>query len=154
MNVLLAVADAPLTGGSIVWTIVAGILALCGIVCIIGGVIEQHLGALLSGIAWTLCVIGLYVWTMWPLSYDYHHWIPTEGTVVRVDKRIVSTGDNSISEKYVMTFEDGRVRALNDTIGGTLREGSTAVMRCKKAYDFGVPRESHGWDCKWAGERP
>jgi hypothetical protein len=95
---------------------------------------------------------GVYVWAMWPFAYTYHHWIPTRGTVESVSKRIVSDGDN-ISEKYVLKFTDGRLRAVNDSAAGSLKTGDPVSLRCKKAYDFGVPRSAHGWDCKWAGRR-
>jgi hypothetical protein len=53
----------------------------------------------------------------------------------------------------IILFTDGRVRALSDTIAATLKPGDHVVMSCKKAYDYGVPRSSQGWDCKWSGKR-
>jgi hypothetical protein len=157
--------DAPRTGGTIVGIIA---MAVIGLVCLAGVVIgllmlfkprpyESHdrfTGGWLA--FWSILALlisaGVYVWAMWPFAYAYHHWIPTRGTVESVSKRIVSDGDN-ISEKYVLKFTDGRLRAVNDSAAGSLKTGDPVSLRCKKAYDFGVPRSAHGWDCKWAGRR-
>jgi hypothetical protein len=147
-------AEGPKTGGWIVGLILIALIIIGTPVFVVGFIVEDMPGSALGSLIVGLLCAGFWLWGSWPLAYEYHHWIPTEGTVVKVDKRIVSTGsEGGISEKYVLKFSDGRVRALNDTIGGTLGEGDKATLKCKKAYDFGVSRESHGWDCKWAGPR-
>lgn len=107
------------------------------------------IGALIA----TLGVISAFVWLSWPFAYEYHHWVPTTGTVESVSSRIVSDGDKGVNQKFVIRFTDGRVRALNDSIASVLKPGDVAQLRCKKAYDYGVPRDTQGWDCKWAGPR-
>jgi hypothetical protein len=146
-------AEGPKTGGWIIGLIVAALIIIIAIGIVVFDPDGDRAVASLFAIIWLVVAGGIWLWGSWPLAYEYHHWIPTEGKVEKVDKRIVSNGEGSISEKYVIKFTDGRVRALNDTVGGTLNPGDSAVMKCKKAYDFGVSRESHGWDCKWAGAR-
>lgn len=151
---VIASASGPLTMEMLVGTIVAVLFLLVGAVFIAVGTRDTYdpLPTIGTGLAIVALTVVFWLWGSWPLAYDYHHWIPTTGTVKSVDKRIVKDGD-SISEKYVIRFADGRTRALNDTIGGSLRAGDVATMRCKKAFEWGVPRESHGWDCKWSGKR-
>lgn len=157
LNIILA-ATGPYTGGWIIGIIALTVCVLIGLSIIVltlfanttdGGLF----GGIGFGVAWILVTVGVWLWASWPLSYKYHHWIPTDGVVQTVNKRIVSDGDGNISEKFVLRFKDGRIRAVNDTAAATLRKGDTVHLRCKKAYDFGVPRSAHGWDCKWAGKR-
>lgn len=145
---------AGITLGALAGYIVLAIGVIVIICCFAYAFIERDSDGVMAGLAILVIGGGIWLWAMWPpFAYEYHHWQDTEGTVETVSKRIVPDGNGGINEKYVIRFTDGRVRALNDTIGGTLREGDKAVLKCKKAYDFGVPRSSHGWDCKWAGVR-
>jgi hypothetical protein len=138
-----------LTGG----TIAAGIFMAVVVICALGWLIVFALmGEWLIGWVGPIAVIicGLvWFWGMWPFSYDYHHWVDTEGTVAKIDSRLVPSGDSGMEEKIVITFTDGRLRGVTETRATALKPGDKVHLRCKKAYDFGVPRSSHGWDCKW-----
>lgn len=151
-SLLFAAANAPLTGGAIAGTIIAVILLVICLVFTVGGFATGETGFGVGALTAAAAVVGAWVLFMWPLAYEYHHWIPTNGKVAAVSKRIVSDGD-SIQEKYVLKFKDGRIRAVTDSAAGVLKVGDTVRLRCKKSYDFGVPRSAHGWDCKWAGTR-
>lgn len=98
-------------------------------------------------------VVVPLVWlgAMWPLAGDYHRWRPVEGTVVQVDKRLVSNGDNGMSERFVFRFADGRLRGVDDTRASTVRRGDKVTLKCKKDFEWGVPRAANGWACRWAG---
>lgn len=104
-------------------------------------------------LAAVLLIFG-YVFFMWPFKYDYHHWVNTTGVVASVSSRVITDSDGNINQKYVIRFEDGRVRALNDTIGGVLTKGDPIDLRCKKAFEWSTPSAAHGWDCKYSGARP
>lgn len=101
-----------------------------------------------GALAWVgVLVIGM--WIAWPLDSDYHHYRDVGGTVERVNKRMVPSGENSMEEKVVVQI-DGNPYGVKDTRGALLEKGDKVKLRCVKAYDFGSP--VHGWDCKWAGQ--
>lgn len=93
------------------------------------------------------------VWlgAMWPLAGDYHRWRSVEGTVVGVNKRLVGNGDTGMSERFVFRFEDGRLRGVDDTRAAGVRPGDSVKLKCKKEFEWGVPRAANGWACRWAG---
>jgi hypothetical protein len=109
--------------------------------------------------AWSAGALGLFVvflvvwwWGMaFTFSGDYHAWNVKEGTVTAVNKRIVSTGENKISERYVLRFEDGNQYGVDDTRASLVQRGDVVRLKCKKDYEWGIPRESHGWACRWLG---
>lgn len=159
MNHILAIAGetGPITFGFLFGTIVAAIIVLALIVFAIiltkANRFDRYVGGVLGA---ALVVAGIWLAASWPLKYDYHHWVETSGVVKSVGTRLVTTGSGDskgIGQKYVFRFEDGRLRAVNDTAAAVVKEGDVVKLRCKRAFEFGVPQSSNGWDCKWAGAR-
>src|SRR5437879_2637431 len=62
-----------------------------------------------------LVIVGIAAIAFWPWKWQYHSWKLTTGTVQTVSKRLVSTGDKTMEERYVVQFSDGRQRACDDT---------------------------------------
>ena len=145
-------ADA-LTGGTIAGTIAAIIIAAICAFVLVAGILSggEGWGVAIGAAVCLLITAGVYIFAMWPFAYEYHHWVDTRGTVAKIDKRLVPAGDKGMQEKIVVTATDGRLRGVTDTRATTLQAGDKFYFRCKKAYEFGVSRGAHGWDCKWAG---
>jgi hypothetical protein len=85
---------------------------------------------------------------MWPWKHDYHYWIPKEGKAQKISKRIVSNGDNGISERYVITI-GGYPYGIDDTRASLVKPGDNVRIACKREYQWGS--RSHGWGCRWDG---
>lgn len=104
-----------------------------------------------TGLGTVVVTLGITVFAMWPFKHDYHFWVPTEGKVEAVSKRLVPAGDKGMQEKFVFRLEDGRLRGVLDTRAALVKVGDTVKLKCKKSYEWGVSYDSHGWDCRWAG---
>lgn len=139
------------TGGWIAGNIILGIwIALCFIWVICWWLMDEPLMGIGGFLIGVVCGLGIYIWASWPFAYEYHHWIDKEGEVARVEKRLVPNGDSGMQEKMVIQLKDNAgIFGITETRATLLRAGDTVHIKCKKAYDFGVPRSSHGWDCKW-----
>jgi hypothetical protein len=94
-----------------------------------------------------LIVIGT-AFGMWPYKAEYHTWRTTSGTVQAIDSRLVSNGDQGMSQRFVVTFTDGRQRACDDTRCPSVKVGDRLTLKCKRAYQWGA---TPGWDCNWVG---
>lgn len=99
-----------------------------------------------------IAVIVLIVaaFAYWPFKWQYHSWQKTTGTVQAISKRLVSSGDKSMEERFVVQFADGRQRACDDSRCSLLRSGMTLTLRCKRAYQWGA---TPGYDCNYVGAR-
>lgn len=86
----------------------------------------------------------------WPLNWEYHSWQTTSGTIQTVSNRLVSTGDKSMEQRFVVQFTDGRQRACDDSRCSLLKPGMTLTLRCKRAYQWG---STPGYDCNYVGAR-
>lgn len=87
---------------------------------------------------------------MWPYKTEYHVWATTSGTVKTINSRLVSTGERSMEQRYVVTYTDGRQRACDDTRCTTVRPGDVLTLMCKRDYQWGA---TPGWDCNWLNNR-
>jgi uncharacterized membrane protein YccC len=156
--------SAPLTGGMIAGTIAAVVVLLVLIVCFVVALLwlrnSDHYDRGLAlattigcGLACVATVLA-WLWSSWPLSYDYHHWITKRVTVTDTSSRLLTDSNGNINQKFVVRAADGAYYGINDTRASLVREGARVVLRCKKAYEFGTPRDAQGWDCKWAGRMP
>jgi hypothetical protein len=96
-----------------------------------------------------LCV-GAWLLFSWPLSYEYHHWIPVKGSVTQTNKRLNSCGDGCVEQRFVAVI-NGQPYGIDDTRASLLKPGDKVSLRCKKEYVYGTPRGSHGWACNWIG---
>lgn len=102
---------------------------------------------------WLVCwvvIFGTWLWASWPLDHRYHYWQDKEGKVAEISKRLVPAGDSGMQEKIVVRMQGtAGVYGITETRAVLLKEGMNLHIKCKKAYDFGVSRDSHGWDCKY-----
>jgi hypothetical protein len=101
-------------------------------------------------VAVAVIVAAIAAVTFWPWKWQYHSWQTTSGTIQTVSKRLVSTGDKTMEERYVVQFSDGRQRACDDTRCSLLHPGMTLTLRCKRAYQWGA---TPGYDCNYVGAR-
>lgn len=143
-------ADA-LTGGIIGGTIAAVACLLIAVALIVVGLRVRYDGGILicAGALLAVSTVVGFVWASWPFAYDYHHWVDKEITVKRSNSRLLTDSNGNIQQKIVVTDDKGHFYGINETRATLLEPGNTVRLRCKKAYDFGVPRAVHGWDCKW-----
>lgn len=145
-------ADA-VTGGYIAGNIAIIVIATICITFIAGGLLRRgDGGGWVAFWATVVLVVSLGTWTYYtwpPFAYEYHHWIDKTVTVEAIGKRQVSK-DKSFFEKFVVRDKTGELYGLDDTRGALVKPGDTLYLRCKKAYQFGIPRSAHGWDCRWS----
>ena len=90
-----------------------------------------------------LIIVGF---AFWPYQWDYHSWQKTSGTIQSISKRLVSTGDKGMEERFVVQFTDGRQRACDDSRCSLLKPGMVLTLRCKRAYQWGA---TPGYDCNY-----
>lgn len=154
----MILADAT-TGGYIAGNIAAIVIGAICVLVMIGAILTTR-DSYDAGLGWGIAVTSfvcllltavVYVWATWPFAYEYHHWIDKKVHVAASSSRLLTDGDGNINQKFVVRDERGTFYGINDTRGALVKEGDTVSLRCKRAYDYGVPRSSHGWDCKWNG---
>lgn len=97
-----------------------------------------------------VAAIAGVLWGMWPYSTEYHQWRETSGTVESIDSRFVGA-DRSTTERFVVTFDDGRQRSCDDTRCAQVKEGDELTLACKRAWQWSG---SHGYDCNYVDHRP
>jgi hypothetical protein len=145
-------ADA-LTGGYIGGNLTAIACVLIGVALVFAGLRSEYDGAILmtGGVVTVIATVGIWIWASWPpFAYENHHWIDKEITVAEVSKRQVSDGDKGFYEKFVVRTSAGELYGIDDTRAALVKPGAELKLRCKKAYQFGIPRAAHGWDCRWS----
>jgi hypothetical protein len=89
--------------------------------------------------------------TMWPLKYDYHHYVTKRGTVERVNKRLTDVGSESgASERYVIKMVGDPIPyGVDDTRASLLTPGDAVGIKCKKEHQFFQPYYQDGYACRW-----
>jgi hypothetical protein len=145
------------TGGTIAGYIALPLLLLAcigfGFACATGLGGYDHALAVCGIVAAVLCVpiiLGFWWWGMaFTTSSDYHAWNVKQGTVEQMSKRLIAT-ENGMSERVVFKI-DGQPYGVDDTRATLVKVGDTVSLRCKKDYEWGIPREAHGWACRWNG---
>lgn len=100
-------------------------------------------------IAAALCAGALTAGLMYPWQGEYHHWREVNGSVASISKRLVSSGESSMQERFVLHLADGRVRSCDDSRCSGLKVGDPVTLKCKKHWQFAG---TDGWDCNWAGK--
>lgn len=86
-------------------------------------------------------------WAMYPWQARYHRWEPKTGTVESVNKRLISDGDKSMSERFVVRWRgaDGEY-GCDDTRCALVRPGDRLTLLCKREWQYaGVD----GWACNF-----
>jgi hypothetical protein len=157
---------AAITGGALAGWIILGLVLLGCLIAAAAGLIHAQTGTdsggpyrmsdKAVGLWWVagavivaLLTAGLWWWSMaFTTSGDYHAWNVKEGIVEKVAKRLVAAGDSGMQERYVVTI-DGQPYGIDDTRAALVEPGDQVSLRCKKDYQWGVPRDAHGWACRW-----
>jgi hypothetical protein len=103
------------------------------------------LGLSALAVVCALTLIGGTAWGMWPYSAEYHQWRTESGTVQQIDSRLLA-GQDGPTERYVVTYEDGRQRSCDDTRCAQVGEGDVLTLSCKRAWQWAG---SHGYDCNF-----
>lgn len=107
------------------------------------------------GISITTSVLALLVgvglwWGMYPWRAEYHQWRAVDGEVQTIDKRLVSTGDKSMEDKFVVTFKGNpQEYGVLDTRAASVRPGERLVITCVKRWQYSG---THGYDCNYVGK--
>ena len=106
------------------------------------------------GIASFICAGLLFLMTligMWPYSAEYHQWQETTGVVQKIDSRLLASGDGGgTTQRFVVTFTDGRQRSCDDTRCSQVEEQDELTLFCKRAYQW---TGTHGYDCTYGSNR-
>lgn len=139
-----------ITLGAVGAYVLAVVLILVFVVALITATAENGaLGAIGVGFCGVVVAV-LWWWGMaFTLSGDYHAWNDKTGVVVEKNKRIVPAGDKGIQERFVLRFADGQLYGVDDTRASLIKRGQRVRLKCKKDYQWGVPRSSHGWACRY-----
>jgi hypothetical protein len=105
--------------------------------------------ALVSAVVVVLVAI-IGGWVAFPLSGQYHRFVPKTGTVAVVGSRLVSSGSGNsatMQQKYVVTFTDGESYGVLDTRAANVAKGDKLTVMCERVFQWNAPNE--GWDCNW-----
>jgi hypothetical protein len=147
--VTLVLADT-LTFGAYIGYFFFAVAAVCTLLAVLAGFLldEGRLAAVGTFAGAGLVVFVITLVSMWPLEYPYHHWVDVRGQVTDINRRIVSTGDNSISQRYVVLVR-GQQYGVDDTRAALLKRGDPVSLRCKKEHQFMQPHDADGWACRW-----
>jgi hypothetical protein len=97
-----------------------------------------------------LITLGIGAYVLFPLSGQYHRFVPKTGTVATIGSRLVSSGSGSsmsVNQKYVVTFTDGESYGVLDTRAANVKPGDKLTVMCERVFQFNAPNE--GWDCNW-----
>lgn len=148
---------ATVTGGTIIGVVVLAVLLLAclgGLIYALFAAREGRWFGVALAVLCALVCIGAWWWGMaFTLSGDYHAWNVKEGRVEAISKRLVPAGDKSMQERFVLKI-DGEPYGVDDTRAALAKVGDEVSLRCKKDWQWGIPREAHGWGCRWNGVTP
>lgn len=101
---------------------------------------------LLGVVALAATTVGTW-WGMYPWKTEYHHWTPVAGVVDTVDSRLVSTGDKTMEDKFVVKFRGGDAQyGVLDTRAAGLKPGDKLTITCVRQYQWAG---THGYDCNF-----
>lgn len=141
---------ASITAGAIFGYAYLIIGVLLGVVWAVPLAINREWASALGGLAAVVIIAATFWWGMaFTTSADYHAWNAKTGEVEQVSKRLIAT-DSGMSERYVLKI-DGQPFGVDDSRASLAKEGDKVSLLCKKDYQWGVPREAHGWACRWNG---
>lgn len=103
----------------------------------------------LFGCAVLLVIVFAFWWwgMAFTLSPNYHSWNTKTGVVSQVSSRIVKE-DSGASQRFVVVL-NGQPYGIDDTRAALLKVGDRVTLRCKKEFQWGVPRDAQGWACNW-----
>lgn len=95
-----------------------------------------------------ICLAALVIGNLigfYPYQARYHQWRLVEGTVQKVSSRLITTGDKTMAQRYVVVI-DGQPYGVDDTRASLLHKGDHIKLSCKPEFQlFSVPGEA----CRW-----
>jgi len=107
---------------------------------------------LMATVGGTVCLIIAVVIAavaFFPYKAEYHQWRPVNGTIAHISSRILGTSD-SINQRFVVEFTDGRLRSCDDTRCALLHEGDWLALSCKRYWQYSG---DSGYDCNYVEAR-
>jgi heme/copper-type cytochrome/quinol oxidase subunit 4 len=143
--------------GTLIWVPVSILLT---VVCIVASIIFYQwwkrerggadsgflIGVSICAAIAAFCLVVGTMWGMYPFKTEYHKWIITKGTVENVDSRFLADGQGGTTERFVVTFDDGRLRSCDDSRCSQVKPGGTLVLACKRAWQYSG---TDGYDCNF-----
>jgi hypothetical protein len=96
---------------------------------------------------------GVGTFVSFPWSGQYHRYQPQAGVVAKVGSRFLAsdTSGGGTTQKFVVTFKDGRSFGCLDTRCSNVAVGDDLTLMCERAFQFNAPYP--GWDCNWGIDR-
>jgi uncharacterized SAM-binding protein YcdF (DUF218 family) len=144
----------------LIWmAILIAIAAAAWITAIVAGIItlktrgSSGAGTLIAAVIAALIVGGIGTWTAFPFSGQYHRYVPESGVVTAVGSRFLASDTNGggSTQKFVVTFTDGRSYGCLDTRCANVTKGDHLTLLCEREFQFNAPNE--GWNCNWGIDR-
>jgi hypothetical protein len=143
---------------TIVLTVVFGIIAIVAGVRWLRQDSEQRDNGYSGLVAVVAAVIFLIAgavgtWVSFPWSGQYHRYQPQAGVVAKVGSRFLASDQTNggTTQKFVVTFKDGRSFGCLDTRCSNVAVGDDLTLMCERAFQFNAPYP--GWDCNWGIDR-
>lgn len=100
-----------------------------------------------AGPVGAVVTVALTWWGMYPWAAEYHHWVPKSGTVDTVDSRLISAGNSSMEDKFVVKFQGSDQQyGVLDTRAAGLKPGDHLTITCVKRWQWSG---THGYDCNF-----
>lgn len=139
----------------------APIVALVVLVLLVGGVwlisidkrvseydrgVPKVVGIFAVAVGLALAVLMITPVGFYPFDAEYHQWRETSGTVAKIDKRLIGSGD-SMEDKFVVRFtSDGQQFGCDDTRCAGVSVGDKLTLSCKRAWQY---TGTDGYDCRF-----
>lgn len=123
-----------------------GVIALGALNWDDDGVIAVVLGGvvLVAVVGFALSPLGFY-----PYKAEYHQWREVSGEVVDIDKRLVSSGESGMEEKFVVRFDGSSQEfRVDDTRAALVEPGDQLTVACKRQWEYAA---TAGYVCRWIG---
>jgi hypothetical protein len=140
----------------LIWLAITIILAvICWGVAVAAGVValrskgEHGVGVGIIAVICALVIGAIGTWVSLPWSGQYHRFVPEAGVVAKTGSRFLAsdTSGGGSTQKYVITFRDGRSYGVLDTRAANVEVGDRATFMCERVFQLNAPSE--GYDCNW-----
>jgi hypothetical protein len=125
------------------------LLTLGLVACVLDVFVAEEEMRVVGGILAFFVAVFLVVTVaaMWPVfDMDYHRWKPSGGTVTNVVPRQIAT-DGGMQTVFAVEIAGVGVRRCDDTRCALVVPGDSLWLRCKRSYEWGTPKSSHGYEC-------
>lgn len=148
MNVLTAT-ESSWSLGVLIGLPVAVLLMIVGVaIAVLGSLWDDFTPGMwiVIGTVIVVCSIGVTAFTLYPYDAEYHQWRQVDGTVAKIDKRLIGSGDK-MEDKFVVRFEgNGQQYGCDDTRCAQVVAGDALTLSCKRAWQY---TGTDGYDCRF-----